>query len=196
MKTNKLSINNICIICSVLFLLGVVLTMFAFCVISDYALVIWIEVLFIVFVIGIDVFFIIKVREKLLNFTEKICICLDGMIAGKEISFELIDEDTIFCKINHRLERLYDVIKDSNERILKDRTDLQELVSDISHQVKTPIANLKIINATLLEQSLSKNKEKEFLSDSIGQLDKLDFLMQALVKTSRLETGVILLNKD
>ena len=196
MKINKLSINNICILCSVLFFLGAALTIFGFCVISDYVLAIRIEVLFLIFVIGIDVFFVMKVREKLLNFTERICICLDNMISGKEKSFQSIDEDTIFYKINYRLERLYDVIKDSNNSILKERADLQELVSDISHQVKTPIANLKIINSTLLEQSLSENKQKEFLSASIGQLDKLDFLMQALVKTSRLETGVISLNKE
>ncbi len=37
--------------------------------------------------------------------------------------------------------------------VASERADLQELISDISHQVKTPIANLKMINATLLEQS-------------------------------------------
>ena len=99
MKINKLSINNICILCSVLFFLGAALTIFGFCVISDYVLAIRIEVLFLIFVIGIDVFFVMKVREKLLNFTERICICLDNMISGKEKSFQSIDEDTIFYKI-------------------------------------------------------------------------------------------------
>lgn len=192
----KLSINNICIVCCSLFFLGIALTMFGFRIAADYLWAIRIEVLFVIFVIGINMLFVIKIRENLLNFTEKICMCLDNMILGKENAFQSIDEDTVFYKIDHRLERLYDVIKESNASILKERADLQELVSDISHQVKTPIANLKIINSTLLEQSLSENEKKEFLSASIGQLDKLDFLMQALVKTSRLETGVIAPNKE
>ena len=68
---------------------------------------------------------------------------------------------------------------------------MQELISDISHQVKTPIANLKMLDATLLEQTVTPEKQREFLVAMDSQLDKLDFLMQAMIKTSRLETGVI-----
>ena len=72
---------------------------------------------------------------------------------------------------------------------------MQELISDISHQVKTPIANLQMVNATLLEQPVTEEKRQEFLLASSGQLEKLDFLMQAMIKTSRLETGVIALDR-
>ena len=79
--------------------------------------------------------------------------------------------------------------------IAKERAELQELISDIAHQVKTPIANLKMVNATLLEEPVPEEKRKEFLQAVGGELDKLDFLMQAMIKTSRLETGVISLEK-
>ena len=46
-----------------------------------------------------------------------------------------------------------------------------------------------------MEQDVPPNKQKEFLLASASQLDKLDFLMQAMIKTSRLETGVISLEK-
>ena len=72
---------------------------------------------------------------------------------------------------------------------------MQELISDISHQVKTPISNLKMVNATLLEQPMPEEKQREFLQASSSQLEKLDFLMQAMIKTSRLETGVISLDR-
>lgn len=72
---------------------------------------------------------------------------------------------------------------------------MQELISDISHQVKTPIANLKMINNTLLEKEVPAQKQQEFLTAQSSQLDKLDFLMQAMIKTSRLETGVISLEQ-
>jgi len=61
--------------------------------------------------------------------------------------------------------------------------------------VKTPISNLKMVNATLLEQPMPEEKQREFLQASSGQLEKLDFLMQAMIKTSRLETGVISLER-
>ena len=86
-------------------------------------------------------------------------------------------------------------MQENKNSIAQERADLQELISDISHQVKTPIANLKVINSTLLENEVPVQKQKEFLTAQATQLDKLDFLMQAMIKTSRLETGVISLEK-
>ena len=77
-----------------------------------------------------------------------------------------------------------------------EKEELQSLVSDISHQTKTPIANLKLINDTMLTRPLTEEKRKEFLQATGTQLDKLDFLIQGMVKTSRLETGVITLEKQ
>ena len=57
------------------------------------------------------------------------------------------------------------------------------------------VANLKMINNTLLENEVPPQKQKEFLTAQASQLDKLDFLMQAMIKTSRLETGVISLDQ-
>ena len=70
------------------------------------------------------------------------------------------------------------------------------MISDISHQVKTPATNLKMAAAILLEQELSREQQVEYLQSMNVQLDKLDFLMGAMVKSSRLETGVILLDKQ
>lgn len=74
--------------------------------------------------------------------------------------------------------------------------ELQSLVSDISHQVRTPVSNMKMIVDTLLTKSLEEQERNEFLKSVRGQINKLDFLIQALVKTSRLETGVIQLEKE
>ena len=52
-----------------------------------------------------------------------------------------------------------------------------------------------MINSTLMEQEVPAQKQKEFLAAQASQLDKLDFLMQAMIKTSRLETGVISLEQ-
>lgn len=86
-------------------------------------------------------------------------------------------------------------MRESRRRTAGEKAALQELGSDISHQVKTPIANLKMVNSTLLEQNVSAEKRHEFLQAMRVQLDKPGFLMQAMIKTSRLETGVIALEK-
>ena len=109
------------------------------------------------------------------------------MMNGKIDISQVAEEENLFYKINHRLGRLYEGMQESKNSVASERADLQELISDISHQVKTPIANLKMVNATLLEQEVPSDKQREFLLASGTQLDKLDFLMQAMIKTSRLK---------
>ena len=70
------------------------------------------------------------------------------------------------------------------------------LVSDVSHQVKTPVSNLKMVSDTLLSKPVTEEERREFLKGIRNQTEKLEFLFQALVKTSRLEIGAIRLEKN
>lgn len=195
MSKVKLSVNVFfLLICSLiaLFLAAMIFTLYFMT--SNFN-VIGVGLLFSVIVFSCLVSAILFMRWKLVTFSDMLCGQLDSMMDGEIELPQFANEESIFYKINHRLTRLYEVMRESRISIAKERADLQELISDISHQVKTPIANLKMVNATLLEQTMSKEKQKEFLSASAGQLDKLDFLMQAMIKTSRLETGVITLDQ-
>lgn len=134
-------------------------------------------------------------KKKLSEFTNSLCNTLDDMIDGNERVFADLEAETSFARISHRLERLYNIMQISRHKVENEKAELQALVSDISHQTKTPIANLKMINDTLLTRKIPEEKQKEFLQATASQLDKLDFLIQAMVKTSRLETGVVKLEK-
>lgn len=138
---------------------------------------------------------IFLMRKRFIKFTDQVLWQLDDIIAGRFKPDEVKNQDTLTDKIYHRMAKLYKIMTNSKARITQDRTELQELVSDISHQVKTPIANLKMINSTLLYNEMPAAQQKEFLETADSQLDKLDFLMQSMIKTSRLETGVIALTK-
>lgn len=195
MTKSKLSINRFFLsICSLLALFSVVMIAALFFMTGNFNL-IWIGLIFSAIAFSCLFSIVLFVRCKLVIFSDILCSELDSMMAGEVAPPQLIDEEGIFYKINHRVARLYEVMRESRLTVVKERADLQELISDISHQVKTPIANLKMINSTLLEHSVPHDKQIEFLTASEGQLDKLDFLMQAMVKTSRLETGVIALEQ-
>lgn len=117
-------------------------------------------------------------------------------IAKNIVAAGLASKETIFARIHHRLVRLYNILQESNRKVEAERQELQSLVSDISHQVRTPVSNMKMIVDTLLTKPLEEQERNEFLKSVRGQINKLDFLIQALVKTSRLETGVIQLEKE
>lgn len=134
-------------------------------------------------------------QRKLSSFTEGLCRTLDGMIDGNERPKMNYEAETLLARISHRLERLYQIMQENSRKVKAEKAELQSLVSDISHQTKMPIANLKMLNDTMLTRPLTKEKQQEFLRAAKSQLEKLEFMIQAMVKTSRLETGVIVLEK-
>ena len=133
--------------------------------------------------------------KRLVSFTSDLCRTIDSMISGNEEPMLLEEQETQFARISHRLSRLYQIMQENRRRVDEERRELQTLVSDISHQVKTPVSNLKMATDTLLEKPMAEAERTDFIRGIRSQTDKLDFLFQALVKTSRLETGVIQLDK-
>ena len=133
--------------------------------------------------------------KRLSHFTSNLCRTLDNMIDGNEELQKSNDSETLFARINHRLIRLYEIMQENRHKVDMERQELQMLISDISHQVKTPVSNLQMVTDTLLTKPVSEEERMDFLQGIRSQTDKLDFLFQALVKTSRLETGAIRLEK-
>ena len=133
--------------------------------------------------------------KRLSEFTSVLCQTLDHMIEGNEVPLRPEDSETTLARICHRLSRLYQIMQENRRKVDEERQELQSLISDISHQVKTPVSNLKMAADTLLEKPVSEAERIDFIRGIRSQTDKLDFLFQALVKTSRLETGVIQLEK-
>lgn len=195
MKLEKLSVKKFLqfIVCATLVtifitLLGLLLIM------KDLRIILYGGLLTAIFLIWGGIF-LRYFQKKLLLFTDSLCRILDDMMdstARPEMDYEA---ETLLARISHRLERLYAVMQKSRDTIAKEKQDLQSLLSDISHQTKTPIANLKMLNETMMTRPISEEQRREFLQATGSQLDKLDFLIQALVKTSRLESGVITLEK-
>lgn len=182
MISKKLSLNKVCIIlATTILLLSVVMFSVLYILTKEMSVVFCSMAFCLLFLLCVTAF-VILIRRKLTLFSEMLCCTLDEMMNGKIDISQVAEEENLFYKINHRLVRLYEVMQESKNSVASERADLQELISDISHQVKTPISNLKMINATLLEQEVPQDKQREFLLASGTQLDKLDFLMQAMIK--------------
>ncbi|WP_304634984.1 sensor histidine kinase KdpD [uncultured Oscillibacter sp.] len=133
--------------------------------------------------------------KRLSQFTSGLCQTMDSMISGGEEPARAEDRETIFARISYRLSRLYNILQENRRRVDEERRELQTLVSDISHQVKTPVANLKMVTDTLLAKPVTEQERRDFLQGIRSQTDKLEFLVQSMGKASRLETGAITLEK-
>lgn len=100
-------------------------------------------------------------------------------------------EHTYSSRLYHQLYRFYDILLSNQRAVTIEKEKLQSFISDISHQIKTPIANLKLLNSTLLQEPELTEFLHKYLFLQEKQIDKMDFLIQSLVKISRLENGII-----
>ena len=78
----------------------------------------------------------------------------------------------------------------SQRRISEERDHIKTLISDISHQTKTPIANIMVYSQLLTEEKLPQSAQ-DLAAHIEEQSEKLSFLISSLVKTSRLENGIV-----
>ena len=195
MKTNNLSVKRLFLwICIGALLSMVIITLILFVITLEIAVLATGGALILCALLWL--FILTQTFAKRLSlFTSDLCQTLDNMIDGDKEPKRTDDSETLFARISYRLTRLYQIMQENRRKVDEERQELQTLVSDISHQVKTPVSNLKMVTDTLLTRSVSEAERIDFIRGIRVQTDKLDFLFQALVKTSRLETGIIRLEK-
>lgn len=104
-------------------------------------------------------------------------------------------DETFDSKVNQKILQLSEIWQEESLRGLKEKENLQSLISDISHQVKTPMTNLRMLQTALAKEEISKEEKEKLLKSMEGQLDKISFLLESMIKSSRLEIGLIQLNK-
>ena len=118
---------------------------------------------------------------------------LDQMLdSALENTFEenAFDESRLSA-LETKLHHFLSASRARSSRTVSERDQAQTLIGDISHQTKTPIANLRLYSDLLAEQS-GLPESAQMLADEIGrQSAKLDFLIQSLIKASRLENGIV-----
>ena len=104
-------------------------------------------------------------------------------------------DESFDSKVNQKILRLSEISQEESLQGLKEKENLQSLISDVSHQVKTPMTNLNMLQSALTKEEISKEEKAILLISMDGQLDKIGFLLDSMIKSSRLETGLIQLKK-
>lgn len=107
---------------------------------------------------------------------------------------ESFDESRM-SSLESRLAQYLSAAQVSAVNLKNQRDQINGLISDISHQTRTPVANLKLYSQLLEEQPLSP-QASDCVRAISAQTEKLESLMEALVKSSRLETGILALHPE
>ncbi len=99
--------------------------------------------------------------------------------------------ETRESKVLNQLYQILDTADFKQKQAIGEKNQVTELISDLSHQLKTPLANIVMDMELLQDDTLERKTQKEFLEHAKSQADKMQWLMKNLLKASRLENGII-----
>ena len=136
-----------------------------------------------------------RIKKEAKLFAEKVEDALDAIVTGKEWNMEEELEDSLWGRTGTQLAKAGNVFRKKEEDGFREKERVKGLISDISHQTRTPIANIKLYLELLEDEEFSQNGQ-EFLGKIKGQMEKIEFLMQNMIKMSRLETGILQIHKE
>lgn len=119
----------------------------------------------------------------------------DYLIGDTDARIECDDEGEMY-KLFHSVNTLVSVLNAHIENEFRTKEFLKDTISDISHQLKTPLAALNIYNGILQSETENLPDLKEFTILSEQELDRIEALVQNLLKITRLDAGAIILKKN
>ncbi len=129
-----------------------------------------------------------KYREKELA---DISAMLECVLDDRELSENRSYEETISSKIQHQLYRLQTMTKGYHARLEQDRNSIKNLITEIAHQMRTPLANMETYLDFLGDAGLDRQEREQYLRAVVLSERKMHFLAESFIKMSRLEHRVI-----
>ena len=149
-----------------------------------------INILFITFVflclITISFYFFIKIYRDIKDMTDYVYHSSEG----REYQMKNKNQEGQMGLLKTELMKMTTVLKEKVALLHSEKIFLNDTISDISHQLKTPMTSLMLLT-DLMYNDLDKEKKIEFLDRTNAQLSRMDWLIKSMLKLSKLEAKVI-----
>lgn len=145
-------------------------------------------------------------RRKFIAFLDTVCQSMERILHGQPVK-EYLNRETLTSKMVTELEKVEDIVRYRLAENEREKQELQEMISEITHQIKTPLSNIRMYCEMIGENASSGSGEtilrqtdssllRQYSATVGDQLDRLDFLLNALIRSSRLETSMIRLQLE
>lgn len=156
---------------------------------EDYTLrIIFLSFLFCFFFFLILVFiFSVKKNKRIRDINDYLFRVLQN---DYKMNLKDYKEDSI-SSLKNDILKVTNKLRNVSEKSYLDKKNLERTLSDISHQLRTPLTSLHIINDVLSSGSVKKAEEKNFLIQQKEQLERMEWLIVTLLKMSQIDSGTI-----
>ena len=119
----------------------------------------------------------------------------ESISGNKDVTIECNDEGELY-RLFHEVNSLVSILNAHAVNETNSKKFLQNTISDISHQLKTPLAALNIYNGIIQDEGKNSPVIQEFSLLSEQELDRIETLVQNLLKITKLDAGTIILEKS
>lgn len=138
-----------------------------------------------------------KEYKKIYLKVEEVYTAAERVVEG-DFSVYLKEEgEGDFNILNHQFNQMSSRLENSLEILKGEKVFLKDMVSDISHQLKTPLSSLIIINEIMLEdKNMDRDTKVLFINQARNQLERMEWLIINLLKVARIEAGAIEFKKE
>lgn len=136
---------------------------------------------------GVSLVFTCRRYEKISSLSQDI----DRLLHGEEnIRFDDYVEGEL-AVLGNEISKMTLRLLEQSEQLRKDKNYLADFLADISHQLKTPLTSLEILNAALAQEGTDEEQRSVLLQEQLSLLSRMEWLIAVLLKLSRLDAGTI-----
>ena len=147
-------------------------------------------IIIMVMVLLFFMFMLCKQNYNVQNEKKEIISKIQNILDGKQNEYQCYEE-TELSEISYLLKCLEEGVLSKQEKALKEKESLKYMISNLSHQLKTPLSNVKMYQEFLENETLSKDQQKNFQKKLKSQIDKIEWILESIIKCARLEEGII-----
>lgn len=138
-----------------------------------------------------------RCRERELD---KLARMTENILNGRRIEASSSGEETLYAKIENQLVRVQEMMQGRREAAERSRDEIKKLISEIAHQMRTPLSNVEsylgLLQEGLAEEEISEEMIEEYADAMKESAKKLHFLVENFIKMSRLEHHIIQIKKE
>lgn len=126
---------------------------------------------------------------------EEVTAVSDAMVAALEGAEDYAAEkyrEGALGLLNTNFYKMVSALRESQMKTLEEKKFLQNTISDISHQLKTPLASLNVFLDLLYEDKVpEEERRKQILREAQNQLDRMEWMVLSMLKLARIEAGAV-----
>lgn len=139
---------------------------------------------------------IIYDRRKISCQLSEISKMLENILQEKDLQYNCENNDTLSDKIKMQILRINEINKANKKILIKERDGIKQLLAEIAHQLRTPLANMETYIALLDDEEIMYNEEKKNYVKSVERAEKkIKFLVEKFIIAARMENKIIQIHK-